>query len=184
MEIISTRIPDVKIIRPRKHVDERGFFSEVYSRQVLADAGIDVDFVQDNHSLSTVRGVIRGLHFQASPFAQAKLVRVTRGAIFDVALDVRRNSPTFGQHVGFVLSANNWEQALLPVGFAHGFATLSADTEVLYKVSNYYAPTHDRGVLWNDPALGIEWPFSAEEAVISEKDRQFPRLAEAADLFD
>ncbi len=184
MEITSCRIPDVKIIRPRKFADHRGFFSETFNKRALAEAGLDVNFVQDNHSLSSQKGVVRGLHFQAAPFSQDKLIRVTRGAVFDVALDIRRNSPTFGQHVGFVLDAENWQQAFVPIGFAHGFVTLEENTEVLYKVTNYYAPTHDRGVQWNDPALDIRWPVSPEEAIISEKDGRLPTLAEAVDLFE
>jgi dTDP-4-dehydrorhamnose 3,5-epimerase len=184
MEITDCQIPDVKIIRPRKYTDHRGFFSETFNKRNLTEAGLDLDFVQDNHSLSLQKGVVRGLHFQAAPFSQDKLIRVTRGAVFDVALDIRRSSPTFGQHVGFVLDAENWQQAFVPIGFAHGFVTLEENTEVLYKVTNYYAPTHDRGVLWNDPALDIPWPMSPEEAVISEKDGGLPTLAEAVDLFE
>ena len=176
-------IPAVKVLKPRKHGDHRGFFSEVYNRRTLAEAGIGIEFVQDNHSLSAEKGTVRGLHFQTPPFAQDKLVRVVRGAVFDVAVDLRRGSPTYGRHVSAVLSAGAWNQMLAPIGFAHGFMTLEPDTEVIYKVSNYYAPDHDRGILWNDPALGIAWPIPEAEAVLSDKDRRQPRLAELVTPF-
>src|SRR5919107_1765563 len=143
LQVEKTAIPAVKIITPRRFGDARGFFSEVYSRRAFEEAGLALDFVQDNHSLSGPRGTIRGLHFQSQPFAQDKLVRVVRGRILDVAVDLRRSSATFGQHVAVELSAENWRQLLVPVGFAHGFCTLTPDTEVLYKVTAYYAPTHD-----------------------------------------
>ncbi len=184
MQVEPTAIPDVKLVAPPKFGDHRGYFSETYNRRRLAQAGIDLDFVQDNHSLSRAKGVVRGLHYQIPPAAQAKLISVVRGSIFDVALDVRRGSPTFGRHVGVVLSAERWKQILIPAGFAHGFVTLEPDTEVVYKVTDYYAPEHERGVRWNDPALAIDWPVSEEEAVLSEKDTRLPLLAEAADLFD
>ena len=159
-------------------VDSRGSFSEVYSAEALARAGIAIEFVQDNHSCSALRGTVRGLHFQTPPFAQHKLVRVVRGAIWDVALDLRRSSPTYGRHVGVALSAREWNQLLVPIGFAHGFATLEPDTEVIYKVSARYAPEHDRGVRWNDPALRIRWPVAEGEVRLSDKDRALPALAE------
>ena len=177
MQIQSLAIPDIKIITPVRHGDERGFFSEVYNQAALAAAGIDIPFVQDNHSLSVPQGTVRGLHFQTPPFAQAKLVRVLRGAILDVAVDLRRGSPTYGQHVSAVLSAEIGNQILVPVGFAHGFATLEPNTEILYKVSAPYSREHDRGLLWNDPALGIDWPVAAEAAVLSAKDRVQPPLS-------
>lgn len=183
MQVAPLEIPDVKIIRPRKFGDHRGFFSETYNKRALAEAGIELDFVQDNHSLSAHKGVIRGLHFQVPPFAQDKLVRVLRGAIFDVAVDLRKASPTFGKHVSAVISANEWNQILVPIGFAHGFCTLKPETEVLYKVSNYYAATHERGVIWNDPDLAIPWPVADAEAVLSDRDRAWPRLAELPDTF-
>ena len=176
MEIIGTRIPAVKIIRPQRFDDPRGFFSETYNRRVFAEAGIPQEFVQDNHSLSKPRGTVRGLHFQIPPFAQDKLVRVLRGSIQDVAVDLRKGSPTFGQHVSAVISAVGFEQILVPVGFAHGFCTLEPDTEVVYKVTHYYSAECDKGILWNDPDLGIEWEVTAEEAILSEKDRHHPRL--------
>ena len=183
MQLVPTAIPDVKILVPKKLGDHRGVFSETYSRKTFRDFGIDVEFVQDNHSLSAQKGVVRGLHYQIQPAAQAKLVRVVRGAILDVAVDVRRGSPSFGKHVADVISAQNWKQIFVPVGFAHGFVTLESNTEVVYKVSNYYSPAHDRGILWNDPALGIDWGVSPAEAVLSEKDRKNPTLADAKELF-
>ena len=167
----------------KKHGDTRGFFSETYSRRSLAEAGIDIDFVQDNHAFSAEKGVVRGLHFQVPPFAQDKLVRVARGSVFDVAVDLRRGSPTYGQHVSAVISAEAWNQILVPIGFAHGFMTLEPDTEVLYKVSNYYSAEHDKGLLWNDPALGIEWPIAEDETILSAKDKVQPRLADLPPYF-
>lgn len=184
MEVIRLTIPDIKIIKPKKFGDHRGFFSESYNKQALAQAGIALDFVQDNHSLSVSRGVIRGLHFQTPPFAQDKLVRVVRGAILDVAVDLRRGSSTFGQHVSAVISAEEWNQVLVPVGFAHGFCTLEPNTEVIYKVTNYYSPAHDKGLYWADPALGIRWPVVEQDAVVSEKDRSLPRLSELEFVFE
>lgn len=181
MEVISTDIPDIKVIRPRKHSDHRGFLSETFKKRDLAEAGVDLDVVQDNHSLSASRGTVRGLHFQMPPFAQAKLIRVLKGAIWDVAVDLRRASPTFGRHVGAVLSAENWDQLLVPAGFAHGFCTLEPDTEILYKLSEYYAPEYDAGILWNDPDLGIDWPISEQEVILSDKDRHLPRLRDVRD---
>ncbi|MDE0349051.1 MAG: dTDP-4-dehydrorhamnose 3,5-epimerase [Gammaproteobacteria bacterium] len=178
MRVQALGIADVKVLVPVRHGDRRGFFSEVYNRRTLEAAGVAVDFVQDNHSLSAERGTVRGLHFQVPPFAQTKLVRVVRGSVFDVAVDVRRGSPTFGRHVSVILSAAEGNQVLVPAGFAHGLMTLEADTEVLYKVSDYYAPDHDRGILWNDPVLGIDWPIAPAEAVLSEKDRTQPCLTE------
>jgi len=183
MQIVPTEIPDVKILIPKKHGDHRGFFSEVYGRKLLADAGITTEFVQDNHSLSAQKGVLRGLHYQLPPMAQDKLIRVVRGAILDVAVDIRKSSPTFGKHVAAMLSAENWRQIFVPVGFAHGFVTLEPNTEVLYKVSTYYSPSHERGIRWNDPKLGIDWGVDAANAILSERDQKHPFLAEAADLF-
>ena len=180
MDITPTAIADVKVMRPKKFGDHRGFFSEVFSDAAFAAAGLDLRFVQDNHSVSADEGTVRGLHFQLPPFAQDKLVRVTRGAIFDVAVDLRRASPSYGQHVAVRISAADWNQILVPIGFAHGFCTLEPDTEVLYKVSNVYSPSHDRGLLWNDPALGIAWPVTATQAKLSDKDRKQPKLADLA----
>lgn len=183
MEVIPTAIPDVKILVPKKHGDHRGFFSETWSRKQLASFGIDAEFVQDNHSMSAKPGVVRGLHYQVGKAAQAKLVRVVRGKILDVAVDIRRGSPTFGQWVGDVLSAENWKQIYVPVGFAHGFAVLEPETEVIYKVTAYYSPADERGILWNDPDLKINWSLLLEQVVLSEKDKKNPRLREAVDLF-
>ena len=184
MRIEPLDIPDVKLLVPTKHGDERGFFSEVYNRRSLAAEGVHIDFVQDNHSFSADKGTMRGLHFQTPPYAQHKLVRVTRGAAFDVAVDLRRGSPSFGRHVSVVLSAAAWNQILVPIGFAHGIMTLVPDTEIAYKVSAYYAPDHDCGVHWNDPALGIQWPIAEDEVILSAKDRIQPTLQEFDTPFD
>ena len=183
LNVEETAIPAVKIISPRKHGDHRGFFSETYNSASFAEAGIDLVFVQDNHSLSATVGTLRGLHFQSAPFAQDKLVRVTRGRILDVAVDIRISSPTFGKHVAVELSAENWKQLLVPVGFAHGFVTLEPDTEVLYKVSAPYAPANDHGLAFDDPALGIDWGLPADRLVLSDKDRKHPRLADLPRYF-
>ncbi len=184
MEVVETAIPDVKIIKPKKHGDHRGFFSETFNKKDFAAAGIDLDFVQDNHSLSADKGTVRGLHFQLHPFAQDKLVRVSRGSILDVAVDIRRGSPTFGRHVSAVVSAAEWNQIFVPIGFAHGFVTLEPNTEVLYKTTEFYAPEHDRGILWSDPELGIDWGVDEEQAILSDNDRALPTLNEAPDLFE
>ena len=176
-------IPAVKIIRPKKHGDHRGYFSETYNQAALSGAGIDLTFVQDNQAFSAQKGTVRGLHFQTPPFAQDKLVRVLRGAIFDVAVDLRVGSPTFGQHVSAIISAEEWNQILVPIGFAHGLVTLQPDTEVLYKVTNFYAPDHDEGVLWDDPEIGIDWPIEAADAVLSAKDKVQPKLADLPTYF-
>ncbi len=168
---------DVIELRPKKIGDERGYFSEVYNKPELADAGFKFDFIQDNHSLSRPRGTVRGLHFQVPPFAQTKLVRVVKGAIFDVVVDIRTGSPTYGRHANIVISAETWNQVLIPVGFAHGICTIEPDTEVIYKVDAAYSPQHDRGLLWNDPVLGIQWPVEPDNAVLSDKDRNHPTLA-------
>lgn len=164
-------------IRPRKFADDRGFFSEVWREDSFVEAGLDVHFVQDNHSFSKYRGVLRGLHFQAPPAAQDKLVRVTRGSIFDVAVDVRRSSPTFGQWTALVLSAAEWNQLFLPKGFAHGFVTLEPGTDVVYKVSAPYNAELDRSIRFDDAGIGIEWPLPAEALILSDKDRNAPLLA-------
>ena len=179
MKIERLAIPDVILIAPRKFADARGFFSETWNERALSDAGIAARFVQDNHAASTAKGTVRGLHFQLPPMAQDKLVRVTRGAVLDVAVDIRRGSPTFGQHVAAVLSAENWAQLWVPKGFAHGYCTLQADTEVIYKVTDYYSPAHDRGIQWDDPALGIAWPVTSANALLSDKDTMQPALANA-----
>jgi dTDP-4-dehydrorhamnose 3,5-epimerase len=183
MQVEPLAIADVKLITPRRFADDRGFFSETWSARAWEDAGFTAPFVQDNHAYSVAKGVVRGLHFQLPPAAQGKLVRVTRGAIRDVAVDIRRGSPSFGRHVSAVLSADNWAQLWVPEGFAHGYMTLEPDTEVIYKVTNLYAPALDRGIRWDDPALGIDWGLSGQAAILSEKDRKLPTLAEAPDLF-
>lgn len=174
MDITSLAIPEVKVLTARKHGDARGFFSETYSKPTFARLGIDLEFVQDNQSLSADRFTVRGLHYQTPPFAQDKLVRVLRGSIYDVAVDIRRGSPTYGRWVGATISAELWNQILVPVGFAHGFCTLEPDTEVVYKVSAPYAPDCDRGLRWNDPAFGIDWPAGDAEALLSDKDGRAP----------
>ncbi|EDP65405.1 dTDP-4-dehydrorhamnose 3,5-epimerase [alpha proteobacterium BAL199] len=178
MQVDSLAIPDVKIIRPKKFGDHRGFFSETYSKPAFEAADLHLDFVQDNHSLSAASGVLRGLHFQLPPFAQDKLLRVVRGRIFDVAVDIRHGSATYGQWVSAEISAEEWNQILVPIGFAHGFVTLEPDTEVIYKVTAPYAPEHDRGIAWDDPDLGIAWPLEGIEPTLSEKDTRHPRLAD------
>ena len=183
-KVEDSALPDVKIVTPQRHGDHRGFFSETWSRAAFAETGIDLDFVQDNHSLSAAVGTLRGLHFQSPPFAQDKLVRVTRGRILDVAVDIRASSPSFGRHVAVELSAANWKQLLVPVGFAHGFVTLEPDTEVQYKVTAPYAPENDHGLAFDDPALGIDWGLPLSALTLSDKDRKHPRLAEMLRYFD
>lgn len=184
LSVEETAIPAVKIVMPKKFGDHRGFFSETWSRKAFAEAGLDLDFVQDNQSLSAPVGTLRGLHFQSPPFAQDKLVRVTRGRILDVAVDIRASSPTFGKHVAVELSAENWRQLLVPIGFAHGFVTLEADTEVIYKVTAPYSPENDHGLAFDDPALGIDWRLPLSGLTLSDKDHKHPRLAEMLRYFD
>jgi dTDP-4-dehydrorhamnose 3,5-epimerase len=183
MDVQATEIPDVKIITPKKMGDHRGFFSETYSRKRFTEAQIDIEFVQDNHSLSAKKGTVRGLHFQIAPFAQHKLVRVVRGSVFDIAVDLRQSSPTFKRYVIAVLSESAWNQIFIPIGFAHGLCTLEPDTEVIYKVSELYSPEHERGLLWNDPDLAIPWPVTQQQAIVSDKDLKNPRLREFTELF-
>ncbi len=183
MQFEDTAISAVKIVTPRKHGDARGFFSEVYKQSDWRAAGLDLGFVQDNHSMSAEVGTLRGLHFQTAPFAQDKLVRVVRGRILDVAVDIRRSSPTFGKHVAVELSAENWKQLLVPIGFAHGFITLERDTEVLYKVTALYSAPNDRGLAWDDPDLGIAWPLPPAGPMLSDKDRKWPRLRDLQEAF-
>lgn len=183
MQVVSTAIVEVKEIRPVRHRDARGFFSEIFRAAVLRERGVEVPWVQENHSLSVDRFVVRGLHFQTPPEAQAKLVRVGAGAVLDVAVDIRRGSPNFGRHVAVVLSAAEGNQLYVPEGFAHGFCTLEPNTEVYYKVSRYYSREHDSGMAWDDPALGIAWPVEGGAAVLSDKDRRQPLLAELPAYF-
>jgi len=170
MEFIKTNINGLILIKPKVHADSRGFFLESYSATRFSEAGIDCVFVQDNHSRSVNKGVLRGLHFQTPPFEQSKLVRVIKGAIFDVAVDLRDGSDTFGQWLGFELSADNFNMLFIPRGFAHGFYTLAENTEVVYKTDNPYSPAHDTGIIWNDPDIGIDWPIIGKP-VLSEKDK-------------
>ncbi|GJE61580.1 dTDP-4-dehydrorhamnose 3,5-epimerase [Methylobacterium trifolii] len=183
MDVIETRIPAVKRVVPKRHGDARGWFSETFRADVLARAGIVQPFLQDNQSFSAPKGTIRGLHFQLAPQAQAKLVRVLSGAILDVAVDLRRDSPTFGQHVAVTLDAEGGEQLYVPHGFAHGFCTLTPDTMVAYKVDAYYSPEHDRALVWNDPEIGIDWPVADAEAILSDKDKRAPRLSDLGTVF-
>ena len=184
MQVIETEIPAVRRVVPLRLGDARGWFCETYRADILAQAGIADVFIQDNQSFSAPRGTVRGLHFQRAPMAQAKLIRVLSGAILDVAVDLRRASPSFGRHVAVRLDAQAGEQLYIPVGFGHGFCTLEPDTMVAYKVAGgVYSPEHDGGLLWNDPALGIAWPVSEVEAQLSAKDRIAPRLADLPPLF-
>lgn len=168
-------LPDCILVRPKRFGDHRGFFAETYSRQKYAALGIEAEFVQDNHSLSVDVGTVRGLHFQAPPHAQGKLVRCGRGAIYDVAVDIRAGSATYGAWVGYTLSAENGHQLYVPLGFAHGFMTLEPDSEIIYKCTDYYAPSTEGSLLWDDPDIGIDWPLDVQ-AILSEKDAQAPRL--------
>lgn len=178
-----TSLDGVIEIVPQRFSDARGFVSETWSRKRFAGAGIDIDFVQDNHSYSEGRGVLRGLHYQLPPFAQDKLVRVVRGRIYDVAVDIRRGSPAFGRWVAVELSAERGNQLLVPKGFAHGFVTLEPGCEVVYKVSGFYSKPHERCIRFDDPAIGIDWPDGAGALQLSERDRQAPLLA-GAEVFE
>lgn len=177
MKAIPSKLQGALLLDPVVHGDHRGYFMESYNQKIMHELGIKHDFVQDNQSLSADPGVLRGLHYQLNPKAQTKLVRVIAGAIYDVIVDIRKESPTFGQWQGFILSEYNKRQLLVPQGFAHGFCTLVPNTQVLYKVDEYYSPEHDRGILWNDPELGIDWPVNAP--VLSDKDTRQPLLRDA-----
>lgn len=174
MQAVELDIAGVWLITPKRHEDRRGSFTETYSSRALAELGIDCVFVQDNQSHSRAAGTLRGLHFQRPPKAQGKLVRVLRGRILDVCVDLRRSSPHFGGHVAAELSAREGNQIFVPAGFAHGFCTLEPDTEIAYKVDEHYAPDHDDGIAWNDPALAIDWPVTEADIVISPKDAGLP----------
>jgi len=174
MDITLTPLAGVFVLKPKRLRDSRGFFSETYSRRRLADAGLNVDFVQDNVSVSNSPGTLRGLHFQKEPFAQVKLVSVVQGAARDVVVDIRHSSPTFGQHVSILLTVEEGNQVFVPIGFAHGFLTLDPDTMLSYKVSNYYSPQHDSGIRFDDPRLGIDWGFDQASIMTSDKDRLLP----------
>lgn len=181
MEITKTKLEGVVIIEPDVFGDNRGFFMESWNKKKMEKAGLYYDFVQDNHSKSTVKGTLRGIHFQKGDKAQAKLVRCVKGAVLDVAVDLRKNSPTFKQWVGVELSAENKKQLLVPPGFGHGFVTLTDDVEFLYKADNYYAPEADAGIRWNDPDIGVEW--GVENPILSEKDKKNPFLKDCKELF-
>jgi dTDP-4-dehydrorhamnose 3,5-epimerase len=183
LEISELHIPEVKVIRPLVHRDERGSFVEVYNRRDLAAVGITAEFIQDNVSISTRAGTIRGLHFQIEPSPVAKLVRVVRGAILDVVVDLRAGSPTFGGAVKIEISEASGDQVFVPVGYAHGFCTLEANTEVAYKASGHWSPETDRGLRWDDPDLGITWPVDPADAIVSEKDLGYPILADLPEYF-
>lgn len=183
MDLVKLAIEGVILITPSKYADERGFVSETYSARHLEPHIGPVRFVQDNHALSVFAGTLRGLHFQTPPAEQGKLVRVIRGAAYDVVVDIRRGSPTFGRHVAVELTAENWRQLWVPPGFAHGFYTLQPQTEVEYKLTGYYNPEHDRGIAWDDPALAIPWPVTDGGPLLSAKDRAQPRLADLAPYF-
>jgi dTDP-4-dehydrorhamnose 3,5-epimerase len=179
-----SEIAGLILVEPKKFGDHRGFFSETYNRARLADMGFGLEFIQDNHAFSAEAGVLRGIHFQSPPFAQDKLVRVVRGSILDVAVDIRRGSPTYGDHAAVELSAANWRQLLVPAGFGHGYVTLEPDTEVIYKVTAPYAPANDRGFLWSDPDLAIDWPVTPETVILSDKDRALPPLSAIESPFE
>lgn len=171
MKINSLSIPDIKVIETKKFGDNRGYFSETFNLQALNDNGINLNFIQDNQSLSVDKNVIRGLHYQSPPYAQDKLLRCLTGSIMDVAVDIRKDSPTYGKHITKLISAENFEQILVPIGFAHGFVTLEENTTVLYKVTNYYSASNDHGINWNDSDLEINWGISEINAILSDKDK-------------
>ncbi len=177
MRVIKTEIPGVVMLEPRVCGDERGYFYESYNKALFAEQGIPLEFVQDNH-VSSAKGIIRGLHYQKDPMAQAKLVRVVRGAIFDVAVDIRKGSPTFGQYAAATLSAENRRMIFVPAGFAHGYCSLEDNSEVLYKVSGLYSPLDEAGIIWNDPEVGIQWPKLNVDYKLSPKDLALPQLRE------
>jgi dTDP-4-dehydrorhamnose 3,5-epimerase len=175
---VELGLPGLVEVLPAKHGDHRGYFSETYSRRAFEDAGLPVDWIQDNQSFSAARGTVRGLHFQRPPYAQDKLVRVLRGAIYDAAVDLRAGSPTYGRWLGIELSAKKWNQLLVPAGFAHGFMTLEPDCEVSYKVTGPYHRDSEGSILWNDPALGIDWPIQTTDPILSDKDATGPGFAD------
>ena len=181
MIVEPTAIRDVLLLTPARFLDGRGFFSETWNERRFVEAGIAGPFVQDNHAKSAERGVVRGLHLQIAPNAQGKLIRVVRGAIWDVAVDIRHGSPTYGRHFGTVLSAENWQQLWVPPGLLHGYCTIEPDTEVIYKVTAPWDRAAERGVIWNDPELAIPWPIAPADTILSEKDRVLPRLADCAE---
>jgi len=183
MDVKTTEISGVLLLTPRYYNDARGYFVETYNAHTARDAGLSAEFVQDNQALSLKRGTVRALHFQVPSRVQAKLVRVLRGAIYDVAVDLRAGSPSYGRWVAATLTAQGGEQIFVPRGFAHGYCTLEDGTEVAYKVDDYYAPDCERGLAWNDPSLNISWPVTPSDAVLSDKDRILPRFADFASPF-
>ncbi len=184
LDVTKTKLPEVLILKPRVFEDGRGFFTETYNlKRAHEMAGLPTNFVQDNASLSRQKGTVRGIHFQKPPFAQDKLVRVLKGRILDIAVDLRIGSPNFGKSVGVELSADNFLQLFIPKGFGHAFCTLEDDTEVQYKVTDYYAPEHDSGIIWNDPDLNINWPFAEGELLLSDKDKILPHFADLEQVF-
>lgn len=183
MQAEASNIPGVLVLKPRYFHDARGYFVETYNARAAREAGVTADFVQDNQALSRQRGTVRALHFQVPPKAQAKLVRVLRGSIYDVAVDLRAGSPSYGKWIAVTLTGQGGEQIFVPRGFAHGYCTLADDTEVAYKVDDYYAPECEQGLIWDDATLGIDWPVSRADAVLSEKDRKLPHFADFASPF-
>lgn len=181
MKMIKTKFDDAFLIETKVFGDNRGFFTESYNKKLFEEHGLNFNFVQDNHSLSVETGTLRGLHYQLNPMAQTKLVRVLSGAIYDVIVDLRKGSPTYGEWEGFILSEDNKRQLLVPKGFAHGFCTIVPNTQVFYKVDEYYSPDHDRGIIWNDQDLGIKWP--TDEPILSQKDQNNPSFSEAENNF-
>ncbi len=183
MQVTRLDIPDVVLLRPKKHGDARGYFVETFNAKLFRQHVAAADFVQDNEALSATSSTIRGLHFQRHPNAQGKLLRAVKGAIFDVAVDIRHGSPTFGRHVSALLTAENGDQLWVPPGFAHGYCTTEPDSVIAYKVTNFYSAADDGGIAWDDPALRIDWPVAPGAAVLSDKDRRQPRLADLAPIF-
>jgi len=181
--IVNKNIPDIKIFSPKKFGDNRGFFSETYNKVELQKLGVSLDFVQDNQSLSTEAYTLRGLHFQSPPYAQDKLVRILKGSALDVAVDIRKNSPTYGKFISVKLSVEEFNQILVPIGFAHGIVTLEPNTEIFYKVTNHFSKEHDHGIAWNDPTLNIDWQVPIENIIVSEKDNQQPNFKDLGDYF-
>lgn len=183
MLIEKCNLSDVIVLEPNIFQDNRGFFSEVYNKQILHNVGIETNFVQDNHSMSKLTGTFRGFHFQLPPYEQAKLVRVIRGSILDVVIDIRTNSSTFGDHYSVLLSSENRKQIFVPTGFAHGFLTLEDNTEVLYKTSNYYTPDSEGGINYNDRKLKISWPINEKKFILTQRDKSWPDLSELEKIF-
>ncbi|MEI7028261.1 dTDP-4-dehydrorhamnose 3,5-epimerase [Paenibacillus sp. y28] len=182
MKLLETKLSGVYILEPKVFGDHRGFFMESYNEKVFSELGLNYNLIQDNQSLSAQAGTIRGLHYQLNPKAQTKIVRALTGAIYDVVVDIRKGSPTFGEWIGVILSEENKRQIIVPKGFAHGICTLVANTQIMYKVDEYYSPEHDRGILWKDPELGIDWPISTP--ILSDKDKNQPTLKQAEINFD